>query len=44
MKESNVTEAYRIAKEQYGEIGVDVEKAIGQLGAIPDFVALLAGR
>ena len=35
MKESNITEAYRIAKEQYGEIGVDVEKALKQLASIP---------
>ncbi len=35
MKRANTSEAYRIAKEQYAEIGVDVESALQQLASIP---------
>ena len=35
MNEKNLTQAYQIAKEQYGAAGVDVEAALKQLETIP---------
>jgi L-rhamnose isomerase len=35
MKEGNILQAYRIAKEEYAERGVDVDAAIRKLEAIP---------
>jgi L-rhamnose isomerase len=35
MKESIVRDAYRIATEQYAEMGIDVDWALNQLGSIP---------
>ncbi len=35
MREGNITAAYKIAKEQYAEHGVDVDAAVRQLESIP---------
>jgi L-rhamnose isomerase len=34
MSDSRVEEAYRLAKERYAELGVDVDKALSTLGAV----------
>ena len=35
MKKESIEQAYELAKEQYAQIGVDTEKAMQKLGAIP---------
>jgi len=35
MNENRIIEAYRIAKEVYAELGIDTDKAIGSVNAVP---------